>query len=65
MPAANPVLSPTHVQPLSHLMWARVLTSQSSFRAADKALHSALWIFFLRLILLRRAPPQTPPPRGG
>eukprot|EP00959_Pyramimonas_sp_CCMP1952_P424234 8886210-Pyramimonas_sp.AAC.1 len=65
MPATNLVLSPTLVQPLLRRIWVYVLTIQSSVRVANKALYFAIWILFARLFPLRRAPPQTRPPRGG
>eukprot|EP00959_Pyramimonas_sp_CCMP1952_P351299 7360401-Pyramimonas_sp.AAC.1 len=64
MPAADLVLSPTLVQPISHRIWGHALASLSGSREAHEALHSALGSFFSRLIS-RRAPPQTAPPRGG
>eukprot|EP00959_Pyramimonas_sp_CCMP1952_P387410 8118731-Pyramimonas_sp.AAC.1 len=65
MPMADLVLSPNPVQPVLHLIWGCALASQSSFRATNKAMYCALWIFFLRLILLGRVFPQTIPPRAG
>eukprot|EP00959_Pyramimonas_sp_CCMP1952_P101220 2117490-Pyramimonas_sp.AAC.1 len=65
MPATNKVLSPTLVQPLLHCIWVYALTSQSSIRVAEKAMHFAFGIIIMRSLPLRRAPPQTPPPRGG
>eukprot|EP00959_Pyramimonas_sp_CCMP1952_P001628 33477-Pyramimonas_sp.AAC.1 len=59
------MLSSTLIQQALHLIWGRALTSQPSFRATSEALYSALWIFLLRLIFSKRAPPQAAPPRGG
>eukprot|EP00959_Pyramimonas_sp_CCMP1952_P118057 2468283-Pyramimonas_sp.AAC.1 len=63
MPAANPVLGPALVQPVSHRIGVRALAGRSSARAVNKALHFTSWILFSKSFPLTRVPPQSPPSR--
>eukprot|EP00959_Pyramimonas_sp_CCMP1952_P441102 9234569-Pyramimonas_sp.AAC.1 len=58
IPVANPVLSPTLVQPVLHCTWVYLLTSQSIIRVTNRALNFVFWI-------ARFTPPEAGVPAGA